>query len=91
MAISDEQATRANFLVNDVSAYPHLIALAQILPSDVKDQLRVAHDAKPESYCCTAHSEGLSCCIDILLTDPAEYAPAKVAEAEDLLQRYRSQ
>ena len=89
--ISTSQADAAKYVVNTAGAFGALIALAATLPQDVKDALRAAHEDKTVSMCCNAHCEGLDCCIDVLLDDPARYAPERVAEAEELLRRYREQ
>lgn len=89
--ITHEQARRANHLVNTASAHGAIIALARQLPPDILNLLREAHSDPTADLCCAAHAEGLNCCIDILLDDPAAYDPATVAEAEDLLRRYREQ
>lgn len=88
-AITREQADAAKDIVNTAGAYPALIDLAAQLPPDILAQIRAAHTIV--DMCCNAHGEAMACCIDILLDDPARYAPDKVAEAEDLLRRYREQ
>lgn len=89
--VTSGQAQAAKHLVNTAGAYGALIALAPQLPPEILALLRAAHDDKTVSMCCNAHCEGLDCCIDILLDDPARYAPERVAEAQDLLARYRAQ
>ena len=91
MGITAEQAQAAKRLVNDAGAFGPLIALAARLPADVLAALREAHEDKTVGLCCNAHCEGLNCCVDILLDDPARYAPARVAEAEDVLRRWQQQ
>lgn len=85
------QADAAKRLVNEAGAYGALIALAGQLPRVVLAAIKAAHEDKTVAMCCIAHCEGLECCIDILLEDPARYAPEKVAEAQELLRRYRQQ
>lgn len=82
-------AGEAKHLVNTASAYGPHIALARQLPPAVLDQLRAAHQEATVSMCCNAHCEGQECCIDILLDNPDDYAPGKVAAAGELLRRYR--
>jgi len=89
--VTDQQAQAAKHLVNIASAHQSLLRLAARLPPEVLAQLRAAHEDKTADMCCNAHLEGLWCCIDILLFNPADYAPEKVAEAEHLLNRYRRQ
>lgn len=84
----DEQASEANHLINVTSWAMPLIALIGDIPPELAGKLRAAHDAA--GYCCSAASEGLECCLDILLDDPAKYTPAKIAEAQELLSRYRA-
>jgi hypothetical protein len=86
-----KQAQAASYLVNTAGAYGALIALAPQLPPEILALIRAAHEDETVDLCCNAHCEGLDCCIDILLDDPARYAPEKVAEAEELLRRYREQ
>jgi len=85
------QAQEAKRLVNDAEAYGSLIALASQLPAEILARIREAHEDATTAMCCNAHCEGLDCCIDILLTDPARFAPERVAEAQGLLARYRAQ
>jgi hypothetical protein len=89
--VSSEQADAAKRIVNTAGASGALIALASRLPPEILAEIRAAHDDETVSMCCNAHCEGQECCIDVLLDDPARYAPAKVAEAEELLRRYRMQ
>jgi hypothetical protein len=89
--ITDEQAYEAKRLWSDAEAHQHLIALARVFPQEVKDQLRSAHDASPDGTCCSAHTEGMNCCLDILLDDPSRYDPEKVAAAKALHDRYLEQ
>jgi hypothetical protein len=65
-----------------------LIALIGDIPPELAGKLSAAHDAV--GYNCSAASEGLECCLDILLDDPEKYAPARVAEAQELLSQYRA-
>ena len=89
--VTEAQARAAKDLVNTAGAHGALITLAGQLPPEVLAQLRAAHEDKIADMCCAAHGEGMLCCIDILLEDPVRYAPGKVAEAEELLRRYREQ
>jgi hypothetical protein len=91
MDVTPEQAQAAKRLVNTAGAYGALITLAPQLPPETLALIRAAHQDATVSMCCNAHCEGLDCCIDILLDDPARYAPGEVAEAEELLRRYRKQ
>jgi hypothetical protein len=87
--VTPEQAQAAKHLVNSAGAYGALITLAARLPPEILALIRAAHEDATVDMCCNAHCEGLECCIDVLLEDPARYAPEKVAEAEELLRRYR--
>jgi hypothetical protein len=89
--VTPEQAQAAKHLVNTAGAYGALIALAAQLPPETLALIRAAHQDATVDMCCNAHCEGQECCIDVLLEDPAGYAPEKVAEAEELLRRYREQ
>lgn len=87
--VTREQAQAAKQLVNSAGAYGALIALAAQLPPEILALIRAAHQDETVNMCCNAHGEGQECCIDVLLDNPARYAPGKVAEAEELLRRYR--
>jgi len=89
--VTPEQAHTAKHLVNSAGAYGALIALAAQLPAETLTLIRSAHEDATVDMCCNAHCEGRECCIDVLLDDPARYAPDKVAEAKELLHRYREQ
>lgn len=89
--ITAKQAQDAKHLVNIAGAHGALIALARQLPPEILALLREAHSDPVNDMCCAAHSEGMDCCIDILLDDPALYEPGRISEAEDLLRRYREQ
>ena len=89
--VTTEQARAAKNLVNIAGAHRSLLDLAAALPPEILARIREAHAEQTADMCCAAHGEGLWCCIDILLFDPADYAPARVAAARDVLQRYRGQ
>jgi hypothetical protein len=90
-AVTPEQAQAAKNLVNTAGAFGTLIALARQLPPEILALIRAAHEDETTDMCCSAHCEGLSCCIDVLLDDPAKYEPARVTEAVELLERWRQQ
>ncbi len=85
--VTAEQASAANQLINTASWAMPLIALIGDIPAELAGKLSEAHDAA--GYCCSAHSEGLECCLDILLDDPGKYASARIAEAQELFSRYQ--
>ena len=85
MDVTAEQAQAAKQVVNTAESFGALIELAPQLPPEILAAIRAAHEDKTVAMCCNAHGEGLDCCIDVLLDDPAEYAPEKVAEAEQVL------
>ena len=87
--VTQEQAQAAKWLVNDAETYAPFIALIGQIPAGVAKRLAEAHEAV--GFGCSAHSEGMTCCIDVLLSDVADYAPGKVAEAQAVLSRWRRQ
>lgn len=87
--VTSEQAQAAKWLVNDAGTYAPLIPLIGQMSADVTERLAAAHDAV--GFGCSATSEGMTCCIDVLLSDPADYAPEKVAEARAVLARWQEQ
>lgn len=89
--LTPEQAQAAKNVVNTAGGYGTLIALARQLPPEILATIRAAHEDETTDMCCNAHCEGLSCCIDILLDDPARYEPARVTEAVELLECWRRQ
>ena len=91
MNMTNEQAGRGKNLINIAGGYASLITLAAKLPPDTLAKLREAHNNQVTDMCCNAHNEGLWCCIDILLFDPADYAPKRWQLGQDLLARYRVQ
>jgi hypothetical protein len=56
------------------TSFAAMQALAGQLTPDVLERLRTAHDAA--GFSCAAHSEGLSCCVDLLLDAHANPAGA---------------
>lgn len=89
MTITWEQVQEAQDVRNVAGEYPELLALIPELPREVLEKIDAAHRAV--GWNCSAESEGLWCCIDILLLDPADYTPDKVAAANDLIERYHAQ
>jgi len=89
--VSAEQAQAAKNLVNIAGAHGAILDLAAELPPEILAKIKAAHEEKTADMCCAAHCEGLWCCIDILLFDPADYAAEKVTEAGKLLHRYYEQ
>jgi hypothetical protein len=89
MTITLEQMRAAQALRNVAGEYAELLALIPELPRALLEKLDVAHRAI--GYSCNAENEGLWCCLDILMLDPADYAPEKVAAANDLIERYHAQ
>jgi hypothetical protein len=82
-----QEADAAMALVNDAGSYRALIGLAPLIPAALREALEAAHDEV--GWCCSAQSEGLACCVDILLNDPSMYAPEKVEQASRLLEQWR--
>jgi len=87
--ITRSEAEMAMQLVNDAGSYPALIRLAPLIPGPLREALRAAHDET--GYGCSAGSEGLACCVDILLDDPDKYAPEKVEQAKHLHEQWRAE
>lgn len=83
--ITHEQAQAAKAIWNIADGHAPLLALIPQLPRAVLERLRAAHEM---SLCCDATADGLWCCLDILMLNPADYTPDKVAAAKDLLERY---
>lgn len=83
--ITAEQAQAAMNLVNDAESFAPLVTLIPSVPDGLKAALREAHEASG----CNARNEGLWCCVDILLHDPAMYEPSKVDAARQLLAQWR--
>jgi hypothetical protein len=89
MTITREQAQSAKDLVNTAESYGPLLALIPAFPRELLEKLKTAHDAADMS--CNAAAEGQWCCVELLLENPVDYAPDKVAAAKELLDRYWSQ
>lgn len=86
--MTQEQVQAANFLVNDAISYAPLIAFIREIPPELATKLREAHNAV--GWGCGAQSEDQTCCLAVLLADPADYAPEKIAAAEELLARHQA-
>lgn len=89
MPVTREQMQAAVWLTSEAKAYAPLIALIPEIQPGLLAQLREAHNAV--GFNCSAASEGMVCCVDILLSDPSGYSPANVAAAEELVEHWRQE
>jgi hypothetical protein len=80
----DDEAHWANVLLDDAECAAPLIEIGKTLTPEFRARLLGAHE---RVIGCSARSEGLRCCVEVLAADPEDYSPEKIAAARVLVRQ----